>query len=168
MYGAVRYIIAFFLYVFFQVALLNDLTLFRVATPFVFLVFVFMLPFTLPVPVVYLITFVTGFCIDIFSDHIASGLHTFSSLLAVSVRGRVATMISTSNYRSLDEISFSMQNQGWFVWYLLPLIFIHHFAYFMLEAFTFQHFFYTMLKVFSSTIYTFLISYILCYLFYNK
>ncbi|MDX2249357.1 MAG: hypothetical protein SF052_21410 [Bacteroidia bacterium] len=168
MYGSLRYIVAFGLYVFFQVAILNDLTLFHVATPFVFLVFLFTLPFSLPVPIVYIITFITGFVIDVFSDHTASGLHIFASLMAVAARSRIAIFVSTANYRSVDEITFRNQTAVWFVWYLLPLIFIHHLTYFFLESFSFQYFFLTMLKVVSSTLYTFFISYILCYLFYQK
>ncbi|MEZ4772878.1 MAG: hypothetical protein R3D00_06825 [Bacteroidia bacterium] len=168
MYGSLRYIVAFFIYVFFQVAMLNDLTLFHVATPFVYLLFLLTLPFNLPVPVLYIIAFITGFAIDAFSDHAATGLHIFASLMAVAARGRIATFVSTTNYRSIDEISFRNQTPVWFVWYLLPLIFLHHFTYFLLEAFSFQFFLLTLLKSISSTLYTFFISYILCYLFYQK
>ncbi|MEZ4826839.1 MAG: hypothetical protein R3C61_11205 [Bacteroidia bacterium] len=168
MYGSLRYIAAFLLYVFFQVTVLNDLTLFHVATPWVYLLFLLTLPFSLPIPVLYIIAFLTGLSVDIFSDHAATGLHAFSSLMAVAARGRVALFISTTNYRSPDEITLRNQTGVWFVWYLLPLIILHHLTYFLLEAFSFQFFWLSLLKTLTSALYTFFISYILCYLFYQK
>ncbi|MCB0835881.1 MAG: hypothetical protein KDE26_05760 [Bacteroidetes bacterium] len=162
------HILAFAAYVFLQVTLQEELVLFRVAIPFFFIIFLFTLPFSIPQPVTYLIAFGMGLTIDMFSDHAASGVHAFSALLAIAARGRLAEIISTTNFRNLTDISFKNQTPAWYASYLLPLIFIHHFSYFFLEAFTFQYFFFTLLKIFCSTIYTFLIGYALCYLFYSR
>jgi hypothetical protein len=161
-------IIAFLVYVFLQVTLQEELILFRVAIPYVFIIFLFTLPFSIPKPLVYLIAFFMGLTVDVFTEHTASGLHAFSAVLAVSFRGKLAEFISTANFRNLTDISFKNQPPGWYASYLLPLIFIHHFSYFLLDDFTFQYFFFTLLKIFCSTIYTFLIGYALCYLFYSR
>ena len=161
-------IIAFVLYLFLQVTLQEEMVLFQVATPFFFIIFLFTLPFNTPLPVLYLIAFGMGLTVDVFSWQTTNGIHAFSALMAISLRGRLAELISTTNFRNLSEISFQNQSVTWYVSYLLPLIFIHHFFYFFLEAFTFQYFFFTLVKILSSTIYTFVIGYALCYLFYSK
>ena len=161
-------ILAFLAYLLFQVFLLNYLTMFEVATPFLFLMFLFMLPFDTPIPLMYILAFVTGLSVDMLSDNYANGLHAFSALLAVSARVPVVRLASSSNIRTVSEISLKEQSPVWYATFLLPLIFIHHTAYFLLESFSFQHLPYTLLKIVSSTIYTFLLSYAICFIFYRK
>lgn len=168
MNSLLKYILAGLGYLFFQVVLLNHMDILGVAIPFVFILFLFTLPFDTPQPVLYLTAFFMGLSVDILSETYATGLHTFSSLLAMGFRNRWVEIVSSSNFRNLGEISLANQSPLWYVSFLLPLIFIHHLAYFYLEAFTLAHFFFTLLKVVSSTLYTFFISFILCYIFYNR
>jgi hypothetical protein len=156
------------LYLFFQFFLFNQLTLFRVAVPFVFLLFLFTLPFTLPTPALYLIAFMTGLVMDLFGETETVGLHAFSCLLAISLRGTVAELVTSSSYRGRAEISFRNQPLIWYVSILAPLILVHHLFYFFLEAFTFSGFFFTLLKVIASGLYTFAFCFIFSYLFYMR
>lgn len=164
----IKYGLSFLLYLIFQVFLLNYLTLFHVATPFLFLMFLFMLPLNVPLPFMYLASFATGLGVDLLSDGYANGLHAFSALLAVSARLPVARLVASSNIRSASEISLNNQSMVWYASYLFPLILIHHTAYFFLEAFTFQYVTYTLVKIISSSVYTFLLCYIICFIFYRK
>lgn len=163
-----NYIFAFILYVFFQVMFFNYLVIGQVAIPFVFLLFLLMLPFTLPTSLAYVLAFSMGLIVDILSETYANGLHAFSALLAMSLRPFVARLISPNVVRNLGEISLASQNTIWYASYLFPLIFVHHFAYFFLDAFSFGDFFFTLFRVLSSSLYTFLLCFILCYIFYRK
>ncbi|MEM7369096.1 MAG: hypothetical protein AAF587_10895 [Bacteroidota bacterium] len=163
-----KYGVAFLIYLFFQVFLFTDLVLFQLATPFIFLLFLFMLPVDTPIPLQYVIAFVLGLLVDVLTTPQAIGLHAFSCLLAVGARSRLLPIIGTSQMRHVQELDLKSQNSTWYITFLLPLIFIHHLAYFFLEDFTFQYFFHTLLKVISSTIYTFIICYLLTHLFYKK
>ncbi len=138
------------------------------AVPFVFILFLFSLPFRTPISLVYMLAFGCGLLVDIFSDDAATGLHAFSLLFAVSFRPFFARLVSSTNFRNLEEISFNNQSSLWYLLYLLPLIFIHHFAYFFMEGLGFDNFFYKLLQIFSSAAYTLVISYILCLLFYRS
>ncbi len=168
MNAVVKYTLAAFLYVFLQLYVLNHLMIFHTATPFAFLLFLLMLPVDTPKPVMYLLAFGMGLIIDIFSDSYATGLHTFSTLMAIAARARVLQLLGASGARGIDEFSFANQSLIWYIAYILPLIFIHNLAYFFLETFTFEHFFYTFFKVLANTAYTFLVCYLLCIIFYRK
>ena len=164
----IKYSLSFMICLMFQVFLFNYLTLFHTATPFIFLMFLFMLPLNVPLPVMYLIAFATGLSVDLFSDGYANGLHAFSALLATGARLPVARLVASSNIRSASEISLKNQSMVWYASFLFPLILIHHTAYFLLEAFTFEYFFYTLLKIIGSAVYTFLLCYAICFIFYRK
>lgn len=152
-----------------QIVLFNQVSLFNLATPFVFLVVVFMIPLTLPLPIYYLICFGMGLLMDWFSSPLSIGIHTFSTLLAASLRRPAMLLSSTGSFsKTVDEFSFYKQDYVWYVFYLLPLIFIHHFSYFLLEAYSFRHFGWTLLKIFSSTFITFVFSYLICVLLYKR
>lgn len=163
-----RYGLAFLLYLVLQVWLFNHLTLFQVATPFVFVLFLFTLPFDLNRSVLYLLAFGMGLTVDMLSENMATGLHAFACVLAMAAREPLLNTLTSSNVRAGSEVSIRNQNSIWLASFLLPLIFVHHLAYFYLEAMTFSRFFYTFLKVLASSVYTFFICGLLAYLFYKR
>lgn len=168
MNAVVKYIIAALLYIFFQLYVLNHLVLFQMLTPFAFLLFLFMLPLDTPKAVLYILAFGMGLFIDIFSNNYATGLHAFSALFTIGLRPRMLQLLGASGMRGVDEFEFENQSVVWYITYLMPLIFCHHLAYHFLEAFTFSNFWHTLNKVFLGTIYTFLVCYLLCIIFYKK
>lgn len=163
-----RYIMAFLVYLVLQVGLFNHLGILDVAMPFVFLMFLFSLPFDWPVPLVLVIAFATGFMVDALSTSTASGLHAFAGVFAVGARQRVAALASGSNIRGVSELNLRDQSAIWFVIYLLTLTFLHNLAYFFLEVLSFQDFFRTLIKIGASTFYTFLLCFVLSYIFYKR
>ena len=108
----IRYIVAFFLYLIFQVGLFDQMSILGTARPFVFLLFLFLLPFSTPVWLVYVISFLTGFSVEIFSESTATGIHAFSALLAMGFRGRIAGIAGASQMRLDNEINFSDQSHA--------------------------------------------------------
>ena len=161
-----RYIIPFLLLLLFQVFLFNWLTLFRTASPFIFPLFIFMLPHQMPRILLYVVAFSMGLLVDIISG--IYGLHAFSLLFAAGARGGILGLTTSGGIRELNDFAFYDQRTGWYAIYLLPLFFIHHLAYFLLESFSFQHFGITLLKIVSSTIYSFIIGYLICIVFYKR
>lgn len=63
-----KYIFMFIVLVLVQVLLCNHLVLFRVAVPFLFIYFIISLPMNLPRNWLLTLSFLIGFCVDIFSD----------------------------------------------------------------------------------------------------
>lgn len=162
------YLLTGLIYIIGQVMLFNHLTIMQMATPFVFTLFLFTLPFATPLWLSYVLAFVVGLTVDLLSSAVPTGLHAFSCVLAMSLRVPWAAYITASNFRSLGEISFRTQSVVWFASFLFPLILLHHLAYFMLEAMQWATLGTTLLKALLSTLYSFVFMFILTYLFYKK
>ncbi|MDX1907286.1 MAG: hypothetical protein SF053_09655 [Bacteroidia bacterium] len=168
MIESLRYLLAWVLYILMQDLLFNNMTLFHAATPFVFLLFLILLPLNLPVIALLGIGFVTGLAADLFYGVANLGLHTAACTLVMLFRNRLVSIISSSNVRNINEISFRQQNSVWITSLLLPMILIHHSAYFLLDAFSLHDFFFTLLKILSSSLYTFLLTFMLFTVFYKR
>ncbi|MEM7656242.1 MAG: hypothetical protein AAF399_08960 [Bacteroidota bacterium] len=164
----IKYGLAGILILFFQLFLFNDLELFGIATPFVFLTFLIMLPVNSPFPLQLALAFVIGLVMDLAAGPPALGLHAFSCVLLIGARHLLLPLITPTQVRSVEDIQMGNQTFIWYIGLFLPLIFLHHLAYFFLEDFSFRFFFSTFWKVISSTIYTFLVSMLLVQLFYRK
>jgi len=168
MTNILRHSLGFVLLLVLQVFLFNHLVLFQMAVPFVFLVFLFMLPLDTPRPLMYGLAFFMGLMVDIFSDHSATGLHAFSALMASAMRVRLASILSASNFRGVEEIDLPSQSSVWLLMYMAILYFIHNLFYFLLEDFTFLRIFYVLGKAFFSTLYATAIGFLIVYVFYKK
>ncbi|MFN0201944.1 MAG: hypothetical protein ACKVTZ_10510 [Bacteroidia bacterium] len=167
MIDVIRYSIAGVLFVFFQIFLMDQLGLARdFATPYIFLLFLFMLPLDMPLILEYGIAFTVALLVDISNN--TYGQHIFATLCAVAVRRQLIAISTTSTFRNIHEISLGTQNMVWYVTYLLPLIFIHHFIFIGISAFDFSHIGYTLAKIIVNTIYSFIVNYLICIVFYRK
>ncbi len=162
-----QYIFVGILFLFFQIYLMNHLIIYDIAVPFVFFLFLFMLPASIPSPVEYVVGFFMGLIIDISGDTL--GANASAVLFALAVKRQiVGTVTATVGFRDSGEINLSNQNFVWYVTYLISLIFAHHLVYFLLESFSLVNIGYTLLKIVLSTLYSFIINYVVCITFYKK
>ncbi len=168
MNNPIRLGLSFVLFLLAQVLVFNYLVLFQVAVPYIFLLFLLMLPLQLDQAAVYILAFGMGLMVDMMSDPSAIGLHTFSALFVMIFRRGWASVVGATNTRGLAEIDLQQQSALFYALYLLPLIFLHQLAYFLLEDFTFQRFFYNLWKAILGTVYTFIISYLITFIFYKR
>lgn len=155
-------------FAFFQIMLFDSMTIGQLARPYGFLLFLLMLPVNTSKPILFLIAFGTGLFIDVFTQTI--GLHTFSCVLMMAARPFWIKIISSTANKSKDELSFASQNLSWIASYLLPLIFVHHISFFFLEAsgFAFQHFSRVFFMIITSSLYSFVICFVIFGIFYKK
>ncbi|MEM6765770.1 MAG: hypothetical protein AAF824_04955 [Bacteroidota bacterium] len=160
--------VAFIVYLLFQVLFFNHITLFEIATPHVFLLFVLFLPLDMPRILEFAVAFLAGLTLDLLSEGSAVGLYAFTLLFVVGFRYRVFRITSSGGYRGIGEATFKNQSFLGMAMYILPLIFVHHVVYYFLETFSFTHFFYTLFKILLSTVYTFLISFAIAVIFYKN
>ncbi|MEL6697595.1 MAG: hypothetical protein AAFP89_15200 [Bacteroidota bacterium] len=164
----VRLILGFFLFLCLQIFLFNHMVLWQVAVPFVFVLYLLMLPMSISRPVHYILAFGMGLLVDLMSSYAAVGLHAFSAVLIVALRTPLVGFLSSSNYRGAEEVKLNQQNSIWLLTYLLPLIFIYQVAYFLLEDFSFIRIWYNLWKALLSSVYTFAVSYLIAYVFYKR
>ena len=120
--------------VFFQIMVLNHIRIGSYVNPFIYPLFLILLPFRIPRVLLLFIGFITGFTIDIFMS--TPGLHTAASVLLAFVRPFVIRLASGAPLpeHATNPSIIEMGNR-WFFSYTISLILIHHIAVFSLESF---------------------------------
>ncbi len=151
---------------FVQIFLLRNLIFYNLSTPFIYVLFLLVLPFRIPNLLLFIIAFGTGLTIDTFYDTI--GVHTTACVALAFVR---ILFISVSlNRDAIDEPEPSLGNMGikWFSIYAVLCIFVHHVFVFFLEAFKLNEFYYTLTRSLLSVIFTFFVVLLVEFIFHNR
>ena len=162
-----RYAIMFAVLMALQLLVLNNINLGGYINPYIYILFIMLLPFEIPGWILLILGFLTGLTIDAFSGTL--GLHSSATLFLAFIRPTILSSISTHD--SLDRKgspSLVINDIGWFIKYTLILVLIHHFILFYLETFTFVHFFFTLFRVILSTIITSIFILLSQLFFFNK
>ncbi|PYF72457.1 rod shape-determining protein MreD [Pedobacter nutrimenti] len=159
-------ILRWFILLFVQILLLRNLSFYNLATPFVYVLFLLLLPFGIPNILLYLLAFGTGLTLDAFYDTL--GVHTAACVALVFVR--ILFISVTVNRDGFDEPEPTLGNMGfkWFSLYALLCIFAHHLVFFLLEAFKFSELSYTLLRCLMSGAATWLVILLTEFIFYNR
>lgn len=156
--------IRFVILVLLQVLIVQNIRLGSYIILFPYLLFILSLPFETPKLAVLALAFFTGLTIDIFYD--SAGLHAAACTLIGYLRYYVLKLLSPrEGYDTGLKPTIDSMGSIWFVTYAGIIIFIHHLFFFYLEIFRFSEFFTTLLRVFLSSIGTFVLVYIIQFLF---
>lgn len=149
-----------------QILLLRNLSFYNMATPFLYILFLLLLPFGIPNILLYLIAFATGLTLDAFYDTL--GVHTAACITLAFVR--ILFISVTVSRDGFDEPEPTLGNMGfkWFTLYALLCIFSHHLVLFMLETFRFTEFSYTLLRCLLSGLFTLFTVVLIEFIFYNR
>ncbi|MCE5346950.1 MAG: rod shape-determining protein MreD [Bacteroidales bacterium] len=154
----IRYSLSFILLILLQVLLLDNIQVSGYINPYVYVMFILILPFDIPSWLLLLLSFATGFLMDLFSG--SPGMHSAATVLAGFIRPHILNIISTRDgYEPHSSPSLSVYGFRWFLIYTTLIVLVHHTALFYLEVFRFADFFRTMLRVLVSSVFT--ISFIL-------
>ena len=148
-----QYTIMFFTLVLIQVLILNNIQLSGYINPFLYVLFILLLPFQTPGYLLLGLAFVLGLVIDIFSNTI--GLHTSATVFLAFLRPPVLNLISN---RDIQEKGRAPRIEGfglaWFTRYLIFLVPAHHLFLFFMEVFTFSGFVFTLGRAFISSVFS--------------
>ncbi len=128
--------------------------------PYVYVLFIFLLPFNIPHWQLLLLGFVTGFSVDMFNG--TPGLNAAATVMMAFVRPFVINaMTRRKDINPNDEPSLNNMGISWFIIYSIILLIIHNLVLFMLEAFSFKLVYLvltqTLMSVFSSLLLIFII-----------
>jgi len=146
-----KYIIHFILLITIQILVVNNIQINSYINPYMYILFILILPFDLSKSLLLLIGFFTGLSVDIFSN--TFGIHAAATTLLAFVRPTLLTLISTREaYEPGSCPNIGMYGFTWFVKYLAIGTLIHHSALFMLETFNFDIFHITLGKIFTNLI----------------
>ncbi|WP_461788215.1 rod shape-determining protein MreD [Pedobacter sp.] len=151
---------------FVQIFLLRNLAFYNLSTPFVYVLFILILPFQTPNLLLYILAFATGITLDAFYDTL--GVHTSACIAMAFVR---TLFISISlNRDATDEPEPTLGNMGlrWFSLYAVLCIFVHHLILFFLEAFKFSSWSYTLSRTLLSVVFTLFTVLLVEFIFHNR
>lgn len=159
----------FVIYLVLQVFVFNHFTLFDVATPCIFLVFLLNLPMSTRYPVLLLIAFFSGLALDLFSVGLIKGVHAFSAVFLMSIRDFWVWGISNrANYRGSEENMLQVQSLPWYMQYIIPMVLVYEAVYCFMEAFSFGNISYTLLRLGSSSAFSIIVVLIFTLLFHRQ
>ncbi|MBW7847328.1 MAG: rod shape-determining protein MreD [Bacteroidales bacterium] len=130
----------------FQVLILNHFMLFGLVNPFVYILFILMLPLAIPGWLLLVLGFLTGYLMDIFMT--GAGLHTAATVFMAFMRPFVLRLATgTKEPETVVYPGLSQMGARWWFSYTLSLVVLHHFVLFVLESFSFNQLGYTLLRI---------------------
>jgi hypothetical protein len=163
----IRNIIRFILLVGVQVLIINNIELGRFINPFLYVLFIIILPFETPKWLVLLSAFLIGITMDMFTD--TGGMHAAACVFMGYIRPGILKLFSPRDgYEFGTQPTVQYLGIPWFLSYAGILIFAHHLILFFLEIFRFSEFFSTFFRVIISSIFTLILVIVTQYLFYRK
>jgi rod shape-determining protein MreD len=160
-----RFSLFFIILILLQVLLFNNIQFSGYVNPYVYLMFILLLPVEIPSWLLLIISFFTGLIMDFLSG--SPGMHTSATVFAGFLRPYILRIVSPRDgYESGSVPSMLSYGFQWFMSYTLLMVLIHHTALFYLEVFRFTDFFRTMLRVLLSSLFS--VTFILFLEYYRR
>ncbi|MVN89807.1 rod shape-determining protein MreD [Mucilaginibacter aquatilis] len=162
-YNLVRFVVL----VLVQVFLLKNVALYNLSVPYLYILFIMLLPFETPNVLLFFLSFILGLTIDAFYD--TPGLHAAACVLMAFVRVLfISITVQKEGFDNEPEPTLGNMGFRWFFTYSSLLILFHHFFLFNLEVFSLSEIQYTLLRFLSSTVFTLFLVLISSFLFYRR
>ncbi len=163
----IKNIVRFIILVIIQVFILNNIRINGYINPYLYVLFILLLPFETPGWLLLLSSFFLGLVIDIFSH--TPGMNTAAAVFMAFCRPGVIRLLSGSKMIE-PGVKPGIRDMGvqWFFLYSLFLVLLHHLVLFYIEVFRFSEFFQTMYRVLFSTLATLILIILFEFLFLKK
>jgi len=151
----------------FQILVLNNVELNGTINPYVYPLFILLLPISTPKWLLLILGFSTGLVVDVFSNSI--GMHASATTLLAFLRPVVMQILTPrGGYEMLNSPSIKYLGFQWILAYTSILIVAHHFLYFAIEIASGAGIGYFILKFVITSIISLLIILLLQFLFQLK
>lgn len=130
-------IIRFIALVIAQVLIVNHIRLGGFVHPYIYLIFVMLLPVNMPGWQQLLLGFAMGLVIDLLMGTL--GMHAGATTLMAFCRPGIIRLVSgTQKLENIREPNIDQLGFPWFLRYTLSMVTVHNFTLFMLEGFSFH------------------------------
>ena len=150
-----KYAVMFIALVLVQVLIFNQVQFSGFFNPYVYVLFIILLPLSTPRYAVLILAFLLGLTIDIFSNSL--GVHSAATVFAAYVRPLVIRIISNREDDKSDYPGLNQNKLTWFINYVLLMVLLHHTVLFYLEVYTFANFLNTFYRVILSSLFSIII-----------
>ena len=154
----IKTLIYFVLFVSIQVLVLDNIHLFRIATPFLYLYVILKMPVNLSRSTVIFISFLLGIVIDMFSNTL--GMHAAACSLAGLIRNPLLFTFSEKEITENMTPSYRTLGIRAFLKYAIYLVVIHHVALFLIESISLFDPVFLIFRIFANVILTVLFIFI--------
>ena len=144
----VRYIIVMLL----QVLLFDQLQLWGVCHPYIYILCLLMMPINLPNIVEMLVGALVGLVMDVFCNSL--GVHMAACILIMFIRPYLVGSIVNDKDRLKEQMSLRAIGMEQLFRYVLTMVLIHHLTVFLLAAWSWQHMGFVLLETIVSGIIT--------------
>ncbi len=149
-------IFSFITLVILQIFVFNNIHLGGSVNPYVYILFILLLPLETPKWLLLILAFILGYTIDYFSHTI--GLHIAATVFIAYLRPKLINLIIPKLEPGPDvKIGIKIFGFKSFLLYTSILVFIHHLSLFFLEIFRLSDFLSTMKRAIFSSIFTIVI-----------
>jgi len=162
-----RNVFRFIFLILIQIFVFDNIRLGGYMTPFIYVLFIILLPFNIQGWVLLTSSFFLGFFIDIFYNTL--GMHAAASVFMAFLRPVALKIFSPRDgYENGTYPRISYYGLKWFLKYSFSLVFIHHFLLFFIEVFRLDEFHHILLRILLSTILSVLIIVLSQYFIFRK
>ncbi|MFW6289605.1 MAG: rod shape-determining protein MreD [Mariniphaga sp.] len=152
MNNLLKYGFMFIVLVLVQVLIFNQVHFGGYLNPFIYILFIMLLPVYTPRYLLLISGFLLGLTVDVFSNSL--GMHAAATTFIAFIRPFVIRSISSREEDRHEYPGLKQNSLSWFFYYTLIMVFSHHFVFFYLEFFTFSNFLTTFLRVVLSTLFS--------------
>lgn len=162
-----KYSVQFIVLVMAQLLIFNNIEFSGFVNPYVYVLFILLLPFGFPGILLLIFAFATGFIMDIFSG--TPGVHSTATVLMAFLRPAVARIVAPGEgYLAGPDPRILYYGLAWFVKYTALLVIVHHFTLFYLEMLSMDNFFATFLRALASAAFSIIIIILSQFLIFRK
>ncbi len=145
----------FFLLIFAQVLILNQMSVFSYAVPMLYVYFIIKLPVNMNRSLVLVLGFLLGFIIDAFTN--SYGINASATVLVAFLRPYIQKLFfSVDDYDGVTPSVSSLGAENFYK-YAVSMVFVHHTAIFVIEYLSLRDITSTLLHIILSTLLTMLI-----------
>ena len=161
-------ILRFIALVLLQVFILNNIQFSGYINPYLYVLFIIMLPFNTSKWSLIILGFLLGLSVDILSN--TPGLHAAATVFVAFTRPFVIKLGNKRQDYETTALSPSIKELGfqWFFTYSFIIVALHHFFLFFLEEFNFHEFFTTFFRAIVSIIATMILVVLSQYMFIKR
>lgn len=162
-----RNIFRFIFLVLLQVWVLNNIQFSGYVNPYMYLLFVLLLPFETPGWLVLFLSFFLGITIDMFTDTL--GMHASATLFVGFLRPFLLQSIAPRDGYEIGTFPrIHYYGFTWFLKYTLILVISHHLFLFTVEAYSFTAFYLVLWRTVLSTVFSTVLIVLSQYLIFRK
>jgi len=163
----IKYLFIYITVVLCQVLICNNIQLYGYINPYIYILFILVLPLKTSKYLVLLLGFLLGLSIDIFSN--TPGIHASATTFMAFLRPYVINILF--NRESIDKKHLppiSSMGLSWFTKYTVIMVLVHHLFLFYIEAFSFTNFFFTLTRCIFSAVFSIILLIISQLLFFKE